>query len=365
VNIPWVNVQEQNAALRDEILPLWEEILCTGQFTGGHVEAFETAFAQACGMPYVCAVSSGTDALRMVFLGLDLADGDEVITVPNTFVATAETITQANGRVAFADIDPETYTLDPAALEKAITPKTKGVVPVHLYGQMADMAPILKIARRHGLWVVEDAAQAHLAEYQGHKAGSMGVAAAFSFYPTKNLGACGEAGAVVTADETIANRIRVLRDHGQLIKNEHILEGFNNRCDNVQAAALRVKLKHLPAWNERRRHLAAHYLRRLENVSGVTLPHVPAGRLPSWHLFVIQVDDRDTVQAKLAERGIHTGIHYPTPLHLQPAYQSLGYSEGAFPHAERASRRILSLPMYPELTEEQVDYVCEQLSRIV
>ena len=365
MNVPWANVQGQNAALRDEILPLWDEILCSGQFTGGHVDALETEFAQACGMPHCCAVSSGTDALRMVFLALNLAEGDEVITVPNTFAATAETITQAHGRVVFADINPDTYTLDPAALEKAITPKTRGIVPVHLYGQMADMDPILEIARRHGLWVVEDAAQAHLAEYRGHKAGSMGIAAAFSFYPTKNLGACGEAGAVVTADAPIAAHIRALRDHGQRAKNDHAFEGFNGRCDNLQAAALRVKLKYLAAWNERRRHLAAQYLQRLHDVPGVTLPHVPADRLPIWHLFVIQVEHRNEVRAALAARGIGTAIHYPTPLHLQKAYQSRGFREGAFPHAERASHRILSLPMFPELTDAQVHYVCDQLSQIL
>ena len=362
MEVPFLDLKAQHRAIRDEILPLWEEVLDSAWFAGGpQVTAFEEEFAAACGVEHCVAVASGTAALRCIFRAFDLVPGDEVITAPNTFIATTEAISQAGGRVVFADVDPGTYNLDPDKVEAAITPQTRGIVPVHLYGQPADMDPILEIAEKNGLWVVEDAAQAHLAQYKGRPCGSMGVAAAFSFYPGKNMGACGEAGAVTTNDAQLAGRIRMLRDHGQAKKYHHDLEGYNARCDALQGAALRVKLKHLPEWNEARRAHAQQYCRLLEDCDAVTLPEVLDGVLPVWHLFVIQVDNRDAVQATLKDKGVATGLHYPVPLHLQKAYAGLGLPEGAFPVTEAYAKRLLSLPMFPELTENQVAYVCECL----
>ena len=369
MEVPFLDLEAQHRAIRDEILPLWEEVLDSAWFAGGpQVAAFEEEFAAACGVEHCVAVASGTAALRCIFRAFELVPGDEVITVPNTFIATTEAISQAGGRVVFADVDPGTYNLDPEKVEAAITPQTRGIVPVHLYGQPADMDAILEIAEKNGLWVVEDAAQAHLAQYKGRQCGSMGVAAAFSFYPGKNMGACGEAGAVTTNDAQLAGRIRMLRDHGQAKKYHHDLEGYNARCDALQGAALRVKLKHLPEWNEARRAHAQGYCRLLEDCETLTLPEVLDGVLAVWHLFVIQVADRDGVQAALKEKGVATGLHYPVPLHLQKAYAHLGYSEGAFPVTEAYSKRLLSLPMFPELTEDQVAYVCEclrQAARVI
>jgi len=362
MEVPFLDLKAQNRFLKNEILPLWGEILDSAWFIGGqHVSGLEKDFAQACNVKHCVAVNSGTDALRFAFLALGLQPGDEVITAPNTFIATTEAISQAGGVIAFADIDPGTYNLDPAKIETAITSRTKGVVPVHMYGQTADMDPILAIAEKHDLWVVEDACQAHLAEYKGHKAGSIGAAAAFSFYPGKNMGACGEAGAITTNDADIAIKIRMLRDHGQNKKYYHELEGYNGRCDALQAAALRIKLRELPAWNEKRRKCAQRYFDLLKNNSHLVLPTVADGCLPIYHLFVIQVDSRDAVAEALKKKGIGTGLHYPVPLHLQKAYSYMKISEGSFPVTEAYSRRLLSLPMFPELTEEQINYVCKEL----
>lgn len=366
MQIPWIDIKQQNAALRDEILPLWDQILTEAQFVGGkHLEAFEREFAAACDVPHCCAVSSGTDALRLIFHALGVQPGDEVITVPNTFIATTEAIIQAGGTVVFVDIDPDTYTMDPEAIDRAITPRTRGIVPVHLYGQMADMDPIREIAQRFGLWIVEDAAQAHLAEYKGQRAGSIGVASAFSFYPGKNLGACGEAGAVTTASKEIAERIRILRDHGQATKYFHDVNGYNNRCDALQVSALRVKLKYLPHWNERRRERVAQYLDRLAGVDGLTLPKVHPDRSHVWHLFVVQLEERDRVHEELKERGVMTAFHYPLPLHLQRAYADMGYVRGNFPVTEAMTERLLTLPLFPEITEQEVSFVCDQLLEVV
>ena len=360
--VPFLDLRSQNRALKAEILPLWEEILDSAGFIGGkHVNAFEEEFASACSVKHCVAVNSGTDALRFIFLALGLEPGDEIITAPNTFIATTEAITQAGGKIVFVDIDPDTYNIDPSKLEAAITPKTKGIVPVHLYGQPADMDAILAIAKKHGLWVVEDACQAHLAEYKGCKAGSMGIAAAFSFYPGKNMGACGEGGAVTTNDENLAAKVRMLRDHGQSRKYHHEMEGYNGRCDALQAAALRVKLKHLPAWNEARRKNAQRYFEFLQDTNGIVLPKINQKCLSVFHLFVIQVEKRDSVQEALTKLRISTGLHYPIALHLQKAYEHLGLAAGSFPVAEACAKRLLSLPMYPELTEEQIVYVCDCL----
>jgi len=366
MDVPFLDLKAQHASICDEILPLWEEILRSAGFIGGpHVKGLEEEFAAATGAKHCVAVGSGTDALRFIFLALRLRPGDEVITVPNTFIATTEAISQAGGKPVFVDIDPATYNLDPAKLEGAITSRTRGIVPVHLYGQTADMDPILAVAQARGLWVVEDAAQAQLAEYKGRKAGTMGMMAATSFYPGKNMGACGEAGAILTGDPDLADLVRKIRDHGQAKKYYHDLEGYNGRCDALQAAALRVKLKHLPAWNAARRAHAARYCELLRGVSGIVLPAVGEGCLPVWHLFVVQVDHRDRVAEALKAQGISTGLHYPIPLHLQRAYAHLGLSKGSFPVTEACAERLLSLPMFPELTEQQIVYVCDHLKAAV
>ena len=366
MKVPFLDLKVQNHTLKAEILPLWEEILDSAGFIGGkYVDAFEEEFADSCSVKRCVAVNSGTDALRFILIALGLEPGDEIITVPNTFMATTEAITQAGGKIVFVDIDPDTYNMDPSNLELAITRRTKGIVPVHLYGQPADMDPILAIAKKHGLWIVEDTCQAHLAEYKGRKAGSMGVAGAFSFYPGKNMGACGEGGAVTTNDKNLATKVRMLRDHGQSRKYHHEMEGYNGRCDAIQAAALRVKLKRLPAWNEARRKNAKVYFDLLTDVDGVILPMTGEGCLHVYHLFVIQVDNRDNVVEALKQKGISTGLHYPIPLHLQKAYQHIGLAVGSFPVAEACAKRLLSLPMYPELMEEQIRCVSINLKQVV
>jgi len=366
MEIPFLDLKAQHLKLKKEILLLWEEILESAQFIGGkHVTGFEEDFARACGVDHCVSVGSGTDALRFIFLALGLQSGDEVITVPNTFIATTESISQAGGKISFIDIDSGTYNLDPAKIEAAITPKTKGIVPVHLYGQTADMDPIQAIAEKHGLWVVEDACQAHLAEYKGRKAGSLGVAGAFSFYPGKNMGACGEAGAVTTNDEALAAKVRMLRDHGQTRKYYHDMEGYNGRCDALQTAALRVKLRHLPDWNERRRVNAKRYGDHLQGCEQILLPKIHPECLHVYHLFVVQTQRRESVQGLLAERGISTGLHYPVPLHMQNAYRKNNLEKGAFPVTEAHAERLLSLPMFPELTNEQIRFVCDNLKEIV
>ncbi len=362
MQVPFLDLTAQHRQVKDEILTLWREVLDTGGFIGGtHVSALEQEFAAACNAKHGIAVSSGTDALMLIFEALGLRPGDEVIVPVNTFIATSEAVSKAGGKVVFVDILPDTYNMDPAAVEAAITPRTVGIVPVHLYGQMADMDAMTAIAKRHGLWVVEDAAQAHLAEFKGRKAGSMGVAAGFSFYPGKNMGACGDAGAVVTNDSDLAERVAKLRDHGSVKKYHHDFEGYNGHCDALQAAALRVKLSRLPDWNEARRQVAAKYIDRLADTECIILPKVPEHCLPVWHLFVIQVEKRNGVQECLTKNGIGTGLHYPVPLHLQKAYEHFGLDRGTFPVTEAYTAKLLSLPMFPEMTDNQIDYVCKHL----
>ena len=362
MNVRFIDLKAQNRNLKSEILPLWEEILESASFIGGpHVTSFEKEFAKACEVDHAVAVSSGTDALRFILLALDLREGDEVITVPNTFIATTEAISQAGGTIRFVDVDQGTYNIDPSKIEAAITSKTKGIIPVHLYGQAADMDPVLAIAQKYGLWVVEDACQAHLAEYKGRKAGSIGLAGAFSFYPGKNMGACGEGGAVTTNDSSIADKIFMLRDHGQAKKYHHQMEGYNGRLDALQAAALRVKLNHLPVWNEKRRRNAQRYVDLLKDVDAIILPKMADGCLSVYHLFVVQLEERDRIAEALNAKGIGTGLHYPVPLHLQNAYAHMEISEDSFPVTESYAKRLLSLPMFPELSEEQICYVCEEL----
>jgi len=371
--VPFLDLKTQNLQIKDEVLPLWKEILESSQFIGGqHISKFEEEFSAACETKYCAAVSSGTCALRFIFLALDLKPGDEVITVPNTFIGTTEAITQAGGRVTFVDIDPERYTLCPKALSAYLSSlsserktRVKGIVPVHLYGQTADMDKILPIAEEHGLWVVEDACQAHLAEYKRRKAGSIGIAGAFSFYPSKNLGAGGEAGAIVTNNVEIYEKIKIFRDHGQSKKYIHDKEGFNGRCDALQGSLLRVKLKYLNKWNNLRRESAELYLNLLKDLKKIKIPTCYEDSLHVYHLFVIQLNNRDQVMKKMGGKGVRCGLHYPIPLHLQKAYSHLGFGRRSFPISENSSERVLSLPIYPDITKNQVEYVCASLASII
>lgn len=363
MEVPFLDLKSQNAKLKTEILGMWEEILDSASFVGGeHVVAFEKEFASACSVKHSITVSSGTDALRFILIALGLKEGDEVITVPNTFIATTEAITQAGGKIVFVDIDHKTYNMDPLKLESVITPKTKGIIPVHMYGQPAEMDSIQSIADSYGLWIIEDACQAHLSEYKGRKAGSMGIAGAFSFYPGKNLGACGEAGAVTTNDDELELKVRMLRDHGQTKKYYHHMEGYNGRCDALQAAALRVKLRYLPSWNEARRVHAQRYIDLLKNLDAVILPKEAENCLSVYHLFVIQIDNRDTIAEHLYKKGVSTGLHYPIPLHLQEAYTHLKIPRGSFPITEACSEKLLSLPIFPELNKAQIFHICQELN---
>jgi len=359
--IPFIDIVAQHDDLLPEILEAWERILRNGMFAGGpEVAAFEDEFASYLGCSETVGTGSGTSALRLALQALGIRPGDEVITVPHTFIATTEAITQAGGRPVFVDVEPHTGTMDPARVEAAITDRTKVLLPVHLYGQSADMNPLLELARKHGLKVLEDAAQSHGSRYHGRRTGTLGDAAAFSFYPGKNLGACGEAGAVATDDAQVARRIRMLRDHGQSEKYVHQVEGTNARMDGLQGAALRIKLRRLDGWNALRSAVARRYTARLRD-SPAQVPEPAPGRDHVYHLYVVRHPRRDELRTRLGEAGIATGLHYPVPLHLQPAYRSLSLGRGAFPHAERWAAEGLSLPIFPGMTDGQVDRVCETL----
>src|SRR3989475_7178477 len=386
--IPFLDLVTVHRELRGELRAVLEAALDTAGFIGGPlVREFEREFAELCESRFCVGMASGTDAVRLALVAAGVRPGDTVVTVPLTFFATTEAISQAGARFDFVDIDARTYTMDPeklrAYLETECTPDPKtgrvvskrtggpvtAVIPVHLYGQMADMDPILELTARYDLIVIEDACQAHGAEYfskregRWRKAGSMGRAAAFSFYPGKNLGACGEAGAVTTNDPEIARRVWMLRDHGQSKKYFHDIEGYNGRLDAIQAGILRVKLRHLAKWNEHRRQCARRYDESFTAADvSVILPHVPFWSRPVYHLYVIRVQNRDELQAHLAEAGIGTGIHYPSPLHLQKAYQHLGFQKGDFPVSERTAAEVLSLPIYPQL---QIDQQCQVVHKML
>jgi len=410
--VPSIDLGATYADLRQEIQSAVDRVLDSGRYIGGpEVEGFESEFAAFCGVPHAVSVASGTDALRFALLaageGVLSSDRNEIITSPLTFVATTEAISQAGAQPVFVDVDPESLTLDPALVRKAITGRTAAIIPIHLYGQTADMDPILEAARPRGIAVVEDACQSHGALYRGsaegmgsaaekgtaagkggaaekgsppgkgRAAGSLGVSGCFSFYPTKNLGGCGEGGMLITASPEIAARVRCLSDHGQSEKYVHAMEGYNGRLDALQAAILRVKLKRLSGWNARRRALAALYSERLKEMGLAGAPGDASARLrlpveKPWgthvyHLYTVRVTPaggsavRDRVRAALLEKGIESGIHYPIPLHLQPCYASMGLREGSFPIAEAAARDVLSLPLYPEMSDVQVERVCEAL----
>lgn len=389
--IPFLDLVTPHMELKEEICEVFKTCLETAGFIGGPmVQGFETDFAQYCDTQYCIGVANGTDALRFALMAAGIESGDIVVTVPNTFIATTEAISQAGARPMFVDIDERTYNLDPTKLReflelecavdsetgKLVHRKTgsrvAAIVPVHLYGQPADMDSILELAEQYNLMVIEDACQAHGAEYfskkenRWRKAGSIGRAAAFSFYPGKNLGACGEAGAVTTNDAAIAQKIRKLRDHGQAQKYYHDIEGYNGRLDAIQAGILRVKLKLLPDWTELRRAAAARYQELFASVNHkVVLPYEPSWTKPVYHLFIVRVQDRDEFIKHLASAGIGSGIHYPIPLHLQKAYKTLDYAIGSFPVAEKVALEIVSLPMFPQLREDQQERVVQEVMNLV
>jgi len=348
--IPFLDLKAQYASLKPEIDAAIQGVLNTCQFTlGSEVAAFEQEFSAYCGTSHGIGVNNGTSALHLALLAAGIGPGDEVISVAFTFVASVAAIHYTGAKPVLIDIDADTYTIDVKAIEAAITPRTKAILPVHLYGQPADMDPILRVAKKHGLVVIEDAAQAHGAEYKGRRAGGIGDLGCFSFYPGKNLGAYGEGGMVVTANPDFARRVRMLRDWGGEKKYEHVLKGYNMRLEGLQAAVLRVKLRHLEAWTEARRAAAGRYETLLAG-SGVPTPAVLPYVRHVYHIYATRTANRDKWQAALQQRGIATGIHYPTPVHLLPAYADLGYKKGAFPNSEKAANEVLSLPMYPELT---------------
>jgi dTDP-4-amino-4,6-dideoxygalactose transaminase len=383
--IPFLDLVTPHKELETELLAVVQKAFSNAGFIGGPmVEGFEREFAAFCDAKYCVGVSNGTDALRFAFIAAGVEPGDIIITVPHTFIATTEAISQAGAQIAFVDINEQSYTMDPVELKKFIEERCEfdsktgklvdrtskhtvvGIVPVHLYGQTADMDPILELAAKYNLFVIEDACQAHGAEYFSKKdnkwkrAGSMGLAAAFSFYPGKNLGACGEAGAVTTNDEAMAQRIKMIRDHGQAKKYYHDIEGYNGRLDSIQAGWLSVKLRHLTKWNESRRNLAHRYHELLAEAKGAVVTPVEAPWTKGvYHLYVIRVQEREALLAFLSEAGIGAGIHYPIPLHLQKAYQHLNLKKGEFPVTERVAAEIVSLPMFPQMTDKQADEVAK------
>jgi dTDP-4-amino-4,6-dideoxygalactose transaminase len=357
--IPLVDLKAQYASIKPEIDEAIHRVLDNCSYIlGPEVAAFEQEFASYCSNAHGIGMSSGTAALHMALLAADVGPGDEVITTPFTFVATVSAIEYAGAKPVLVDIDPETFCIDVAALEAAVTPRTKALIPVHLFGQPADMDPILALARRKGLRVIEDAAQAHGAEYHGRRAGSLGDMACFSFYPAKNLGAVGEGGMVVTGDEALARKLRLLRDWGAERKYHHVIRGYNFRLEGIQGAVLRVKLRHLERWTEARRAIAARYDAAL-GAAGIATPVVRKGCRHVYHTYTIRLPQRDACQQALTERGIGTGIHYPVPVHLMPAYEDLGYRAGQFPQAERAAAEVLALPVFPELTAVQQQAVID------
>jgi dTDP-4-amino-4,6-dideoxygalactose transaminase len=353
--IPLVDVALQFSSIENDVRQAIDRVLTTCDFIlGAEVARFEEAFARFIGVEHAIGVASGLDALSLSLMALNVGPGHEVILPANTFIATALAVSAVGAKPILVDCDPATFNIDVSQIEQAITPRTRAILPVHLTGQPADMSPILTMAERHGLAVIEDACQAHGATYHGKSCGSLGRAAAFSFYPGKNLGGCGDGGLISTNDGQVARRLRQLRHYGQEAKYHHLEKGLNSRLDTIQAAVLRAKLEYLPRWNAARVGHAQEYVRRLAGVGDLVLQQAVPDSTHVYHLFIIQTADRDGLQGHLAARGIQTGIHYPTPIHLQPAYKDLGYRPGAFPATERLAGRMLSLPMFPELQHDQI-----------
>lgn len=362
MHVPFLNLKSQYETIKDEIHDAINQVIAKSAFAGGpFVAQFEKEFAEFCKCQYAIGVGSGTEALWLPLLALGIGRGDEVITVPNTFIATTEAISFCGATPVFVDIDEKTYNMNPDLLEAAITPKTRAIIPVHIFGQTADMDPIMEIAGKHNLFVIEDACQAHGGEYKGKRAGSIGDAAAFSFYPGKNLGAFGEGGAITSNNLELATKMQMFRDHGQAKKYYHGIIGWNARMDGIQGAVLSVKLKRLESWNEARRKNANLYNELLSNADGVTTPVEADYAKHVYHIYAIRVQNRDELISKLAEKDIASGIHYPVPIHLQEAYSFLGQGKGSFLVAEKCAGEFVSLPMFPELTGEQIEYVSDNV----
>jgi len=365
MSIPMLDLRGQYLQIREELLLAMQEVADSSTYVlGPKVAEFEQAFADYVGAKNCVAVNSGTSALHLALISAGVERWDEVITVPMTFIATSWAISYVGATPVFVDVDPQTYTMDVAQVERCITSKTRAILPVHLYGQTADLAPLVDISQRRGIPLIEDAAQAHGAEYAGKRAGTFGLAGCFSFYPGKNLGALGEGGAVVTNDERIAARLRALRDHGQSRRYQHDELGFNYRMDALQGAVLAVKLKYLDRWTEARDLLANRYLKLMQDLP-LQLPHVGCERRHAWHLFVALHPERDRLRRELERKGIQTGLHYPIPLHLQKAYQHLHHRNGDFPVSEQIARECLTLPLFPEMTIQQQDAVVEALEQVL
>ncbi|MBI2823276.1 MAG: DegT/DnrJ/EryC1/StrS family aminotransferase [Planctomycetia bacterium] len=368
LSVPFLDLNEHNRRIAHEWRAALDAVTAQSQFIlGPAVERFEAAFARYVGVPHCVGLNNGTSALQLALHACDVGPGDEVITTPHTWISTTWAISYVGAKPVYVDIDPASYTLDPGLVERAITPRTKAILPVHLYGQSCDMEPLLALADKRGLVLIEDAAQAHGARYEGRRVGSLGRVGCFSFYPGKNLGAFGEAGAIVTSDDAIAARVRRLRDHAQDGRHHHVELGYNARMEGVQGAVLDVKLRHLDDWNAARRRHAERYGALLAGVPGVRLPTATDPASHVWHLYVVLADgvDRQILIKRLAERGVATAIHYPTPVPLQPAYAHLGHRRGDFPVAEDVTSRCLSLPMFAELTDDQVEYVADAIKDCV
>lgn len=362
MKIPFVDLGSLHSEIAGELREVFDRVLCNSSFVlGPEVQKFEADFAAYTGTAHCVAVNTGTAALHLALASMDVGPGDEVITVSHTFIATAEAISAVGARPVFVDIDPVSFAMDPTLLEAAITSKTRAIIPVHIYGQTADMDPILEIANRHGIPVLEDACQAHGAEYKGRRAGSLGRAGCFSFYPGKNLGACGEGGAVTTDDAELARRIRMWRDHGSEKRYVHAFPGLNMRMEGIQGGILAVKLKYLDKWNDERRAAAAAYSSELAG-SSITPPTEMAYGRHVYHLYVIQSDMRESLRERLTAAGIESGLHYPTPLHLQEAYKSLGYNKGDFPVTEKLVSKILSIPIYPGIRPNAIEKIVSELA---
>jgi dTDP-4-amino-4,6-dideoxygalactose transaminase len=364
VRVPFFDAAAQQRSVRAEVLAAVEEVLEGARFIlGPQVGELERAFAELAGVAHAVGVSSGLDALRLALAALGVQPGDEVILPANTYIATALAVSAVGARPVLVDCDPGTYLIEPGQIEPAITPRTRAVIPVHLTGQAADMDAVGELARAHGLWVVEDAAQAHGASFGGRPCGAMGTLGCFSFYPSKNLGACGDAGMVTTGDRELADRVQRLRNYGEDGKYHHVEKGTNARLDTLQAAVLLVKLRRLAAWNDARREHAATYRRLLAGVGDLGFQAAAPGSTHVYHLFVVETGQRDRLREHLQGAGVQTGVHYPVPIHLQPAYRDLGHKPGDFPSTERLAGRMLSLPMYPELRPDQLAYVADQVAR--
>lgn len=364
MKVPFVDLSEQYKYLKEETTQAISAVLNKCNFIlGEEVDKFEKEFAQFCGVKYAVGVSSGLDAIKLALAAIDIKQNDEVVLPANTYIATALAVSLVNGTPVFVDIDKKTYNIDSAKIENHITPRTKAIIPVHLYGQPADMREILEIAKKYNLLVIEDAAQAHGAMYQNMKTGNLGDIGCFSFYPSKNLGCYGDGGIITTNNAEIYEKLLILRNYGQKEKNVHRLKGYNARLDTIQAAILSVKLKYLEKWNLERQNNAALYNKLLNKIGDVITPFTADNRTHVYHLYIIQTGNRDKLQKFLAENGVQIGIHYPIPIHLQKAYQDLGYKVGDFPISEDVCNKILSLPMYPEISKDQIEFVAETIQK--